>query len=197
MVKHAVLAMLVCASLAFGQLDSNSVTVTASRNPSLAPDEAVYGVYVDSDLHASLTDILAALQGSGITVVNFTSVNSVQKFDPVSGKPLPAMLEWSFRLPVALSKIKDTIAMLTALQQRVGQNSGVSLSFGLQGTQVSEQLQQSQSCVAADLISDARSSAQRLASAAGLSVGTILAISGQASTIPSCSLTVKFALGRF
>lgn len=191
-------ALLLFAPLAFAQLDSNSVTVTAFRTASVQPDEAVYGVYVDSDLNASLSDIIAALQGSGITITNFSGVNTVQNYDQSSGKPLPVMLEWSFRLPAALSKMKDTTAALTALQQSLMQkNPGLTLSFNLQATQVSQQLQQSQTCALSDLISDARASAQKLANAAGLGVGTVLAMSSQTSSFPSCSMTVKFALGRF
>ncbi|MGI8746077.1 MAG: hypothetical protein ACR2NN_26545 [Bryobacteraceae bacterium] len=199
MIKPALaLALLVSAPLAFGQLDSNSVTVTASRGTNLQADEALFGIYVDSDLHATVSDVLAALQGSGTAISNFSNVNTVQKYDYTAGKPLPVMLEWSFRLPVALSKIKDTVAALTGLQQSLMQaNNGLTLSFNLQGTQVSQQLQQSQTCVLFDLISDARVNAQKLATAAGLGAGTVLAMSSQTSTFPSCSLTVKFALGRF
>ncbi len=198
MVKYAVLVLLVSASLAFGQLDSNSVTVTASLSVNLQPDEAIFGVYVDSDLHAALSDVLAPLQGSGITVTNFSVVSTVQRYDSRTGMPLPAMLEWAFRFPVALSKTKDTASLLAALQQNLVQkNKGLELSFNLQGTQVSDQLQQSHSCVISDLIAAARISAQRLANAAGLGVGAVLAMLSQAGTAPNCSLTVKFALGRF
>ena len=69
--------LIVFASLAFGQLDSNSVTVTASRGVSVQADQAVFGVFVDSGLNTSLDDVLAALQGSGITVANFSGVTKV------------------------------------------------------------------------------------------------------------------------
>jgi hypothetical protein len=196
MIKSAVaMAVLVWLPLVFGQLDTNSVTVTASRTPDLQPDEAIFGVFVDSDLHATLSDILAVLPGSGIAISNFVAVNTVQRYS--QNMPLPSMLEWGFRLPVALSKMKETVATLTAMQQSLVQkNNGFVLSFNLQGTQVSQQLQQSQSCLFPDLMADARASAQRLASGAGLSVGNVLAMSSQ--TAPSnCSVTVKFALGRF
>ena len=104
--------------------------------------------------------------------------------------------------------MKDTINLLTGLQASIAKNnSGLTLTFAVQGTQVSQQLQQSQTCALSDLISDAQTQAQQLATAAGLGVGNILAMSGPTTpavgdarnlAFPSaCSLTVKFALGRF
>src|ERR1039457_2549508 len=67
-------ALVMSASLAFGQIDSNAVTVTASRNANLQPDQVLFGVGVTSGLNVSLDDVVAALAGSGITVANFSSV---------------------------------------------------------------------------------------------------------------------------
>jgi hypothetical protein len=127
-------------------------------------------------------------------------------------------LQWVFALPVPLAKIKDTIAMLTALQQSIAkQNNGLMLSFNVQGTQVSAQSQQSHVCPTSDLLADATTQAQKLAAAAGLSLGAVLAmasgtsVSGNAGSavsiasvllgppvLPSvCSMTVKFALLRY
>ena len=215
---HFYLAFLISASLAFAQLDSNSVTVAASRNINLQPDQVVFAVFVDSGLNSSLDDILSALRGSGITAANFSGVSTVSSFNFVGPNqaPQPPMLEWAFGLAVPFSKMKDTVATLTSLQQTVSQkNSELKLSFQIQGTEISPQLQQSQMCVLADLIADARSQAQKLGDAAGLGVGSILAVSSFTTTtvpgpipvnrfsstsgtfLPGCSVTVKFALGRF
>jgi uncharacterized protein YggE len=203
--------------LAFGQLDSNSVTVTASRSVNLQGDEALLSVSVSSGTSATLTDIVAALQGTGIAASNLSGVNTSQSFNFVvpGDSPVPRLtLDWRFSLTVPLPKLKDMIATLTSLQQSIMKNnSGLSLSFAVQGIQVSSQLQQMQACAISDLLSDARAKAQKLADAAGLSVGTVLAMSSATSTttgpssyaafgvasvyIPGCSLTVKFALGRF
>ena len=215
--------LIVFTSLAFGQLDSNSVTVTASRGASVQADQAVFGVFVDSGLNTSLDDVLAALQGSGITVANFSGVSENAAILLFSGQPNPApppMLEWVFGLSVPLSKLKDTFASLTALQMNIAKkNNGLSLTFRVQGTQVSPQLLQQQTCSLPDLIADARAQAEKLATAAGLHVGSVLAMSSFTSaTVPSsvvpvisgigffsaapvappvCSATVKFALLRF
>lgn len=216
---------IISASLAFGQLDSNSVTVTASRSMSLQPDQVVFGVFVNSGVDATLDDVVAALQGSGIGIANFTGVSTPQfqlQFGTgqTPAPPLPT-LQWAFGLPVAFSKMKDTVAALASLQASIPKkNTGLSLTFTVQGTQVSQQAQQSQTCSNADLLADARAQAKKLADAAGLIVGTILAVSSSTSSAvsisltpgfsfspfystsipyfsPPCSMTVKFALGRF
>lgn len=201
----------VSSSLAFGQLDSNSVTVTASRSGNLQPDQVVFRVFVSSGVDATVDDIVAALQASGIGIANFTGVSTLQ-VQYVNGQPTGQTLQWAFGLPVPFAKMKETVAMLTGLQASIlKKNTGLTLTFNVQGTQVSQQLQQSQTCSNPDLLADARAQAQKLADAAGLIVGTILSLSSSTSTTasagnivsdnyyfsPFCSITVKFALGRF
>ncbi len=214
-----ILCFLMCTSVLFAQLDSNSVTVTTSRSVNLQPDQVLLAVYVTSGLNTSLDDVLEAVKPLGITIANFSGVGSNSTFGfavgiPSSLQPVPS-LQWTFGLPVAFSKMKDTIAAVTALQHEIPQtNLGLILTFSVQGTQVSDALQQSQACSIPDLIADARAQAQKLASAGGLVAGPILAMStvspsvagvsvaGALSaaflTVPqSCVLTVKFALTRF
>ena len=118
--------------------------------------------------------------------------------------------------------MKATVAALTSLEQSIiHANSGFTLSFSVQGAQVSSGMQQSQTCSIPDLIADASAQAHKLANAAGLTLGSILAMSSVASnpvennnvpaaifgtgsfvsnfltTPQSCVLTVKFALTRF
>src|SRR5258708_34912001 len=212
--------LLASASFVSAQTDSNSITVVASRNASLQADQAVFGVAVTSGLNASFEDVLGALQGSGITLANFTGISTPTlsfigiptALLPITTSPPPPSLQWTFTLAVPLSKIKDTIGTLTTVQQNVAKkNNGLSVAFQVQGTQVSAQSQQSQACALPDLIADARAQAQKLADAAGLGVGVILAMSGATSggtpiflysswfspSVPNCTLTVKFALQRF
>ena len=218
-------ASTVFAPLVFGQMDSNSITVTASRSVSLTPDEALFSVVVGSGATAGLDDILGALEGSGITMANFSGVNTSAVQCVFTGTPStlptsPAMLptvDWAFSLPVPLAKIGSAIKTLTAFQQTIGQNkSGFTLSFSIVGTRVSPQLQMTQTCVLADIIADAQTQAQKVASAAGLGVGSILALSSpvitsvssgttvpvptivsQLTSPPVCTVTVKFGLTRF
>jgi uncharacterized protein YggE len=201
------LILLLFSSLAFAQLDSNSVTVTASRSATLQPDQAVFTVLVDTPLGVNLTDVVAALQGAGITMSNFTGVSSPYNYDPNQAP----MLEWSFALPVSLDKLKDTVNTLASVQQSIAKNnSGFTMHFSIGNMQVSQQLAQSQTCPIADLFSDARNQAQKLASGVGMTAGSVLAMQGSISTTlgssgvyvspyftyssPTCMVTVKFAL---
>jgi uncharacterized protein YggE len=186
---------LLSAGLAFAQLDSNTVTVTASRTSNPEPDQAVFVVTVESALTTALGDVLAALQGSGITLANFSGVTTVPTIlavlqpEPSSPQPQPPIL-WMFTLDVPLGSTKDTVAALTRLQQSIAVGkSGLMLNFEIGRTQVSPQARQAQPCVAVDLISDARAQAQKTAASAGLTVLSVVSISGSTSI---CSATVTF-----
>lgn len=184
-------AFVISPSLAFGQLDSNSVTVTASSSASLSPDQIVFTVVVSAPVDKTLDDVTSALAGSGITTANFTGV-SVYSSQP----SIPAyILTWEFNVPVAFSQMQTEVAALTALQKTIAQmNNGMSLQFTAQGTQVSTQLQQSQTCSVPALIATATSQAQALAAAADFSVGNIVKMSSVTSSSPVCTMTVEFQL---
>lgn len=154
-------------SVLLAQLDSNSVTITATRSVYLQPDQAVFGVSVTAPVDATLDQVVTALQGSGITAANLSN-----------SAIAPTQSLWLFSLPVGLSAVKSTIASLTGLQNTVAQrHNGFNLNFSVRNTQVSTRLQESQQCATEDLVSDARAQAQRLAIAAGLTLGPILALS--------------------
>jgi hypothetical protein len=193
-----ILAPVLSLSVAFAQVDSNSITVTASRGPSSGPpDQAVFGVVVTSGVDTSLDDVIALLQGTGIGAANLRSLNEYPISNGSSGQATEA-LNWQFTVTAPLAKNKDTIATLTNLQATIAKNNNsVTMSFSIQGTQSSVQ---PQTCSQSDLLTDARTQAQKLADGAGVSVGNILALSGSttAGTLySSCLLTVKFALLRY
>jgi uncharacterized protein YggE len=208
-----VIAFAASAFTAFGQLDSNSVTVSASHVANLQADQIVFDVYIDSGITINLDDVIAALAGSGITAANLSSLNVIQQN---ATNPAQPTVEWAFALPVPISGAKDAAAKLANIQQNIAKkNNGLTMSIQSGPTQVSQQLAQSQTCVVQDLIADARTQAQKLAEAADLTLGPILAMSGVVSTvsgagnsvIPSpvaaqifgaqpCYMTVKFTLLR-
>jgi hypothetical protein len=192
------------AGLAFAQLDTNSVTVTASRTVSSSPDQVIFGVFVNSGYTSSLSDIVNAVSSVGVTQANFSTLTQTSNTSPA--------LQWGFGLVVPFAQLKNTAAALAGLAQSITQNSsGLTLSFSVAGTQTS----QLPPCPIAGLISDAGSQAQNLAAGAGRSLGGILAMSTATSnngssvavigiyaytslgsaTSSSCSLTVKYALG--
>src|SRR5947209_2930273 len=126
MFRSFVPAFLLSAAVAYAQLDPNTITVTASKNPTLTPDQLLFSVSVSSGLNATLDDVLAALAGSGITQSNFSGVSTALTcFSTGTGAsitPAPTV-DWTFRLPVAFAKMKDTVAMLTALQKSITRNN--------------------------------------------------------------------------
>src|SRR6202034_4532412 len=95
-------SLLACSLALFGQVESNSITVSASQNASLQPDQAVFSVTVQSGVNTGLDDVLPALQGSGITAANLTGVSSNNIVSPfnISNQPL---LQWTFSLITPLT----------------------------------------------------------------------------------------------
>lgn len=192
--------LLLLPAVAFGQLTPNSVTVTANRNANLTPDQVIIGVDVTGPTSTTRDDAVAALDGTGITAANYSSVRTSQTY---TGSQPQTVIVWSFSLTVDFSAMKDTLAQLSAAQARLStKNNGLSMAYSVSGTQVSARLAQQTQCVLSDLISDARAQAQKLATAAGMSLGSILALSSTATpssstSVPVCTLTAKFALGAF
>ncbi|HUA57298.1 MAG TPA: SIMPL domain-containing protein [Verrucomicrobiae bacterium] len=198
--------------MAFGQAaaGANSVTVTATRSANVQPDQVVFTIEVNTPNDGTLDSAVAALQGSGVTAANFSSVATVQIYDPAGGSG-QTTLAWYFSLTVSFSDMKSTIGLLSAVQQSAGaRNNGISVSFSVSGTAVSPQAQQSAQCSQSGLLSDAKAQAQQLANAAGKALGSVLAMSSSTMTTtqssgpisstvstPACSLTVKFQLTGF
>ena len=119
-----------------------------------------------------------------------------------------------FQVTGPFSKLKDALARVDGVSHAPGSLRDVSYSLS---AQVSPELQASDACPAPTLISEARSQAQKIAAAAGLSVGPVLSIAdgkggttsgavyaflsvGGSFLTPSptatCSLNVQFKLVR-
>lgn len=196
--RRLVFTCVLSAPLLFGQLTRDSVTVTVSRPSTVAADQVVFGVAVTAGSGAGFNDILNEVQGIGITAANFTGVSTPLGLLVNGAPPQPLTLEWDFQLRVPLAQMKATTARLSALQHNLGQaGSGMTLSFTVQGTQVSPAAQQAQTCDLAGLVADARTEAGQVAAPAGYTPGSILALttsSSNGSPAP-CSLTARFDLG--
>lgn len=217
MLPRLLLLASLCSAVTFGQLETNTVTVSAVRTLTLQPDQVIFGLSVTAPLSASLSDVLAALQPVGVTAAGFSGVSS-QYNGVVPGSTQMPQIQWSFTLQAAFASMKATVSALTSLQQTITQNnSGLTLAFVVAGSQVSQQLQQMQVCPLSELLSDAQLQAQKLANVAGASLGAVLAIAGATPNSggvstgyypigafvssfqtyappPVCSMTVKFSL---
>jgi uncharacterized protein YggE len=97
---------------------------------------------------------------------------------------------WNFQLTAPLGQLETKAAAFAALQKSISQNnSGLSLSFYVSGTQSSGEA--SSTCNFTTLLAEARSQAQQIAGAAGLQTG---AITGLSADTTACSLTATFAV---
>lgn len=194
------LVLVLCADFGFAQ-----VGVTGTQNPNLQPDQIVFSVSVTSPIDDTLDDIVANLKGTGITAANFNNLGSVTTARKGGGTEF--LLQWVFSLRVPVANTKSTAALLAAAQADFTKNKpGLTLSFTTQGTSISPEQQQSQSCTYAGLVADARAQARKIAAATGLPLGAIVSLSASVavtnpgsgllpapSYVPACILPVRFA----
>jgi hypothetical protein len=145
-------------SLAFGQLDSDTLTVSVSQSVNLQPDQIVFGIIQIAPPDRSLDEILASLKAAGITQASFSTVSSVP------GSP---DLHWLFTMAVPLSKMQAISLELTAQK----------ILFSVQGLQVSDELLRAQQCSIPSMFAEIRTQARNITDAAELVVGEVLAIS--------------------
>jgi hypothetical protein len=100
MLKHTLIfGLLMSASVLFGQVDSNTVTVTSSQSTNVQPDQVLFAVSVTTSLNSTLDDVLAALKGSGITIANFSGVSSAFAIPTgigITNQQSTPTLQWSF-----------------------------------------------------------------------------------------------------
>jgi hypothetical protein len=158
-------------ALALSQISNNAVTVTAAQNAASSPDQIVFAVTVSAGTDKGLTDILNAVSALGITAADLVSVGNT--IPPNFTPPYPQFpgLAWSFQLTVPFSKMKDTTAALTSAVTTIGNNnSGLTLSFSVAGTQPAAQ---SSSCNFGSLVGNARTQAQQIGSGGGVIGGIV------------------------
>ena len=181
----------------FAQPGPNSITITATRANNIQPDQVLVGLNVTSGTTAGLDDISGALTGAGISGTSFTGVYTTDIYSPTKN-PQTALV-WSFTLTTPLVKLSSTLSQILSAQQSIsGNNSGLTLTFYVEGMQVSQQLQQSQPCSQAVLLSDAQSWAKQVAAAAGVSVGSILSMAeGGGAVGASLQVVPAFRTGDF
>ncbi|HEY6390432.1 MAG TPA: hypothetical protein VIX89_04075 [Bryobacteraceae bacterium] len=149
-------------SLAFGQLDSDTLTVSASRPLNAKPDQLVLTLNVTTPVSTGLDEVVASLKSVGITAANFSYVSSPRD---------NATLSWSFTLAVPFSKVPATAVQLMARN----------VQFYPRNFQVSAASLPAQQCQVPVLMADVKASAKNLADAAGLVVGEVVAMSDVSS----------------
>jgi hypothetical protein len=155
----------------FGQLGPSSITITATRTNNIQPDQVLVGLNVTSGATAGLDDLTSALTGAGISGATFTGVYTANIY------PSTNFLIWSFTLTAPLAKLSSILSQVLSAHQTISaNNSGLTLTFYVEGMQVSQQLRQSQPCSQASLLVDAQAQAKQVAAVAGVSAGPILSM---------------------
>jgi hypothetical protein len=186
----------ILASPGIAQLDSNTITVSASRQYYVAPDQVSIGVCVDTGPDVTLDQVLTALQPASISAANFLDVyatgTGIGASCSLGVGPVNA-LEWSFAIDEPFASMKDTLRLLAGLQTTFAlQKSSFTLTFGPQGVKASP----SQPCKMQDLIADAHAQALLLADAAGFGVGPVVSLSNVSPSQPTISYNIAaFAVG--
>ena len=177
----------------FGQPEP-VITITATRTNAIQPDQVLIGLTVQSPTTAGLDDITGALTGAGVSGVNFTSVYTTVSYTS-SGNAPPAQqseLIWSFTLTAPIAKLSATLTQIISAQQAISaNNSGLTLTFYVEGMQISQQLQQSQPCSQAALLADAQTQAKQVSAAAGVSAGAILSMAEGGSGVGALQLVAN------
>lgn len=156
--------ILLAASAAFGQ---NTLTINASRQVNAQPDQATIGIYVNTDASQTLDQVLALLKPANISATDFASLQAAG-----SGQ-----LQWTFNTPVPLSNLTAVAAALNGLK-----SAGV--SYFVEGATASSQAT-AQACNYGALIGDAQTQANKLAAAAGVTLGPIVSLNQGTSQVPA------------
>jgi hypothetical protein len=173
---------------AFGELDDNTLTVTSSRTLSLQPDQVGISVTASFEATATLDDVLSAVQSAGITVANLSNAGTYNQ--QINFGVFRQTNQWYFVLQVPFPKLSSELTALTALEQSIATNPTRSLTFYVQGTQVSSQLSATGVCPYAALFQEASTQAHTLASVAGVMLGPVVAVSDGSSVYPALGAAV-------
>lgn len=154
--------VLAAAVAAFAQAQPNVVSITASRQLNVQPDQVNVSITVVTDSDQTIDAALALLQGTNLTAADLSSVSTTYG---TGGTP---QLQWVFSRTLSISDMTGLIAAV-----KLGPNVSVLVSSA--GTSAAATA--AQQCPYPALINDARAQAAKLASAAGVTVGQIVSIS--------------------
>jgi hypothetical protein len=168
------LLLLAAAATSFAQVDTGTIAITASRNVTAVPDQVVYSVTLRAERSMTLADAVARLSGTGITAANLSYVDGTG-----------SLIAWTFELVAPFSKMSELNAALKKLQPAVIASTGNPgivqwpseglVTFQITSQRISPDVV-AQACSFPALVSDARKEADRVATAAGVHVGSIAAL---------------------
>jgi hypothetical protein len=161
-----------------GRPGPHTISIAAVRTASLPQDSVAVTLDVRSPLSASLADVTSALSRAGLAGATLTGVTTDSAFQvPPNAQ---RYFQWTFTQTVPLSKLAEALKLTANAQQTIAGAAGRGLDLAYRIDGVRPAPQTVASCRQADLIADAKTQAQRIANAAGVSLGSIVSISGNA-----------------
>jgi len=176
-----------------GNSGPHIVSIAASRSTASTPDQIVMFIYLTTDPSSGLDDVTAELAAAGVSGAIFSNVYTTQL---PNSNGQSTYLQWLFTVTTPLATFKDTVSQLIAAEKSFAkQNPAQTLSFSLGNAQTSAQSQPP--CSEPALIADANAQAQKLAAAAAVSSGAIVAMSdGGAANSSNAAFANPTAGGR-
>jgi hypothetical protein len=162
--------LLASAAAAFGQLDTKTITITASSTPSAKTSNATVQVNVMLSQASTLQDAVNVVQGAGFTADNFTDVSSYGYANFLLGIEATAAptVDWTLSRTLSATEVPSVLAALEAATKK--QPSGT-LSYS-----VSNAAAPPPDCPYTGLVGAAQSQARKVADAAGVKLGGIVSI---------------------
>jgi len=140
------------------------LSITATRTLTVQPDQATIAIFVTAGGTATLDDVVSVLKDAGVTAANLSGSYTV----PVNQGQNST--QWAFTLNMPFSKLKDALTALARIQTTA---PPVNINYGVQGVQISPELQAAQTCPLSALAGDAQDQARKLAAAAGVTLGAL------------------------
>lgn len=187
-------------ALAQQQLDANSIVVTSYKYVVLIPSEVTFMVTVSADVGSTLDQVLTAVD-LGLTAQDLTGIYSYPAGVPYAAAPNASRANYTFRLAVPLTRMKETVEKLDKLRKTL--DTGMDLSYTASAVAPTQAaVLEMRDKVLPELVAEARKRAEVLAAAAQLKLGAIQSVSepyaytgsptAPASATMTFSLTVRF-----
>jgi uncharacterized protein YggE len=177
---HYALALVFASTITLAQTsNANIVVVSSSKAADVKPDSVVFTLSVDADPTLSIEDVVQSLSTLGITADDLQSI-SPYPYAPQNPNDTTTT-KYLFAYTVPFAKLKATTNTLDQLRTSLKNDKNIDLSYFITEYVVAPGVvNDARRKVLPDLIADARSRAQDIAKAAGVSLGAIVSISDSA-----------------
>lgn len=180
------LFLLLFATPALAQFESNWLEVTASRTMAIQPDVVTVNVSVTAGVTVDMDTVVAALP-EPFTASDFVSAG-------VGFQAVGSGTQWYFSKSFPIASMGSALSALNSAQAKLGKS--MTLTFSIQAG-VSTAAKAANPCPYGALMSDASTQAQHTASVAGFKLGPVIGLS-DGSDLPADQVLVAASrLGAF